>query len=302
MIPYKGPLLAKRFYDRFDLRHTGNLDIIVPFSAYQQAKALLIAEDFECPPMTEAEESHLLRTSQELKLWREQDKVAIEIHWAVSPHFFMFPFEQLRLWDHCQWHDIGNDQFRLPPLEDKLLLLCVHGTQHAWAKLKWVSDIAEILRRPQFLDWEVALARARDLHSERMLLLGLWLAHELLGAPLPEVILAAVQRDAVVKTLSAQVTKRLRCGQEQPPMLTIALFHLRTKEHLSDRCQYVIRFARDFISRHWQQTSPSTASPKSFHFAFVRRSLALLSQLGQKTLKTWREALLDHQNARKNAA
>jgi hypothetical protein len=57
--------------------------------------------------------------------------------------------------------------------------LCEHGTEHLWERLIWICDIAEPI--------STGRGSSRTRHaSERMLLLGLRLASDVLGAPIPE--------------------------------------------------------------------------------------------------------------------
>jgi len=35
---------------------------------------------------------------------------------------------------------------RWPAAEDLLLILCLHASTHRWGELKWIVDIAELLR------------------------------------------------------------------------------------------------------------------------------------------------------------
>ena len=45
-------------------------------------------------------------------------------------------------------------------VEDLLLYLCVHATKHRWERLKWLCDIAELLRARQDIDWAAIIERA----------------------------------------------------------------------------------------------------------------------------------------------
>src|SRR5436190_1015503 len=67
-----------------------------------------------------------------------------------------------------------------------LLLLCLHGSAHKWEMLKWVLDIAEMLRACPDLDWGKVTNEARRTGSERMVAVGLVLARDLLGAVIPQ--------------------------------------------------------------------------------------------------------------------
>ena len=136
--------------------------------------------------------------------------------------------------------------------EDLLLILCVHGAKHLWSQLGWISDVAELVRGHPSADWPWLLAEARALGSERMLLLGLFLARDLLDAPLPEAVRPALRADRVVESLAGQVVERL-FGRPRGAagVLESALFHLRAREHVRDRLRYGVRLAMTTTPGDW---------------------------------------------------
>lgn len=66
-------------------------------------------------------------------------------------------------------------------------MLSVHGAKHFWERLNWLLDVAE-LTAGQPVDWHLTIRIAAKLKSTRLLLLGLYLAHELMDAPLPQIV------------------------------------------------------------------------------------------------------------------
>ena len=79
--------------------------------------------------------------------------------------------------------------------------------------------------------------QARALKSERMLSLGLYLASDLLGAPLPEEIRARVHSDPAVKSLARQVGERL-FREVLPGVFESWRFQVRIRDRLWDGCRY----------------------------------------------------------------
>src|SRR5207302_7084054 len=84
----------------------------------------------------------------------------------------------------------------------------------------------------------------RGAGAERILLLGLRLANELLDAPLHPDLAGRVMADSSLAPLLAQI--RADLFNDPGPALSIlrsALFHLRARERWSDRLLYVVRLA-----------------------------------------------------------
>src|SRR5438128_6595765 len=113
----------------------------------------------------------------------------VEIHWAFTPRYLPIPLDLERLWERLESVSLVNTSVRVFPPEDLLLILCIHGSKDLWRRLQWICDIAELIHTYPKLNWERVVAQAKALGSERMLLLGLSLASELLGTPLPEEVL-----------------------------------------------------------------------------------------------------------------
>ena len=87
------------------------------------------------------------------------------------------------------------------------------------------------------------MEQARSLRSERILVLGLFLASNLLDAALPEQVLQRVQADSVVQSLGTQLCERLFRETAVPPVVFEMQSHLlalRTREHLQDRVRYYL--------------------------------------------------------------
>src|SRR5207244_1068830 len=125
---------------------------------------------------------------------------------------------------------LGGTLVRTLSAEHLLLVLCAHGAKHCWERLGWICDVAELLRRTPALDLSGMLAQARSLGVERIMLLGLRLAAELLDVPLPEDVACRARDDRVVGALAAQVRATLfrRMPTGSSHSWESRLFHLRT--------------------------------------------------------------------------
>src|SRR5207245_4104462 len=112
---------------------------------------------------------------------------------------------------------------------------------HQWQRLMWICDVAELIRAHQQMDWQRLLEQAKTSGGKRMLLLGLFLANDLLGTDLPEHILPGIQADPKVKLLAGQVRAQLFAHADQSPFRSLA-FHIEVRERLQDKIQYLVHF------------------------------------------------------------
>ena len=187
--------------------------------------------------MNDSQEAAFVRSYPAQCFERDDGKVVVDLHWAMTPRDFGFPLEPESLWEQLELMSLsGKEVMTLHP-ENLLLILCVHGGKHGWERLGWICDIAELIRIRNAMDWRTVMDQARALKSERMLFLGLYLASDLLGAPLPEEIKAKIHSDPAVKSLATQVSERL--FREVPPgVLEGWRFQVKMRDRLRDGCRY----------------------------------------------------------------
>lgn len=274
-IPYKGPAVAVSVYGNLALRRFSDLDILV--RKYDVARARQLLEDNGYVPelkVPAAHEADFVRVNYVQLFNRRDERVVVELHWGVAPRVFAFPLKPEALWARLSVGTLLGAPIPTLAPEDLLLLLCVHGAKDWWDRLEWVCGVAELVRNTQ-LDWPLLLARAAALSSARMLYLGLFLAHDLLEAPLPEWVWQRVGTDAAVRSLAATVGGRLFIAAEERcySLSFRSAFHVRAKENMLDRLRYCFRLATTATYEDWE----FVALPASFSFAYpFLRPLRLL--------------------------
>jgi hypothetical protein len=134
--------------------------------------------------------------------------------------------------------------------------LCEHGSKHLWERLTWICDVAELVQRDQDLDWERIGVEARRSDGHRTVALGLRLAEDLLGVPVPEPMRAHA-RDPVVGGLAGHVRATLfRDRRQRPGFLEQARFHLRLRERRRHRLRYCWMAATTLTVADWDRPLP----------------------------------------------
>lgn len=202
-IAYKGPALSLALYDNLLLRHFGDLDLFIRKSDLPRATELLEASGYQLA-LSPREQEYFLKHRYHYSFVREDGKVVVEVHWAFTRRCWPYP-----LGDDALFQRSGSIKFKetsIPCLspEDNLLVLCAHGGKERWARLQLVTDVAELIRRHR-IDWPWVLAESQRIGRERVLLLGVALAHSMLGAHLPEIITERIERDQTVSNLVKQL-------------------------------------------------------------------------------------------------
>ena len=253
-IPIKGPVLAASVYGNLAFRSFCDLDFLVREEDALQARELIVSQGYQPhAQVQQLQDAAYVRSHRAFTLDHSAGPGAVDLQWRLAAHWQIRPSFRLDLeylWDRLEpFSFAGTTVPNLSP-EDLLLILCVHGSYHGWIELKLVCDVAELVHRCPGLDWGQAVARARALGVARMLFLGLRLAHDLLGAALPDQVAHVVLRDRVVERLVIQACQRL-VGEKRAPthLFEEAVFHIRTRDRLWDR----LRYARFYL---WAYVRP----------------------------------------------
>jgi hypothetical protein len=239
VVPYKGPALAVAAYGNLSLRHFIDLDILVPKREVLRAKGLLLSSGYSLePPLTDAQQAVVLRTQHNLP-FVSHGRLVVELHWEVAAKKFSDALDAEGMWERLEKVTLAGETVEGLAPEDALPALCVHGSKHFWERLAWVCDVAELIRATPTLDWRRITSKATGAGYERMLFLGLRLAAELLGAPLPEEVRRAVFADRAVARLARQVREQIFDeGEPRTGIARALVFNLRARRRLRDKVGY----------------------------------------------------------------
>jgi hypothetical protein len=245
-IPYKGPVLAQFAYGDLALRRFVDLDVIVRKHDVPVARDLLLREGYTLSKrLTPSQQDLLLRTQHNLQFVRDNRRMLLELHWEVAPHLFASSVQENELWQNLATIAINGHELNALSAEDLLFSLCVHGSRHLWERLGWICDVAEIISRHK-LNWPTLRRKAAQADSERMFLLGLYLAQELLQTKLPTELQQRCAADARLASLAANITHQLFNGPTHVPATSREIFkyNLGVRTSMSARARYLVHMLR----------------------------------------------------------
>lgn len=273
-IPYKGPALALSAYGKLDSRRFVDLDVMVRKADVLHAKDLLLTRGYQCETdWTKAQQALLLRTQHNLALRRDQGRLIVELHWEVAPDLFASSYQAEQLWKRLQPLSLNGFAASSLSNEDLLLSLCIHGSKHLWGRIAWITDVAEMLRTNVF-DWAYFCERARATKTERMVFLGLYLAHRFFDAPLPDPLQKKVHSDRNIQSLAQQVSEGLFSGAEATPATLRQGFGFNVR--LRENWRAKLRYCR-LMFRPTDGDLGAVSLPRSLSFAYyLLRPLRLL--------------------------
>jgi len=217
--PFKGPVLAAVYYGDVALRAFEDLDILIRKQDVPNARRVLLSEHYRPQfELNDQQETTYLKSHHALSFNHVESSVMVDLHWAITPARLPLAPDPESLWEGLEPVSILGREVQTFSPEDLLLVLCVHGTKHRWAFLSWIGDVGFLIQRHAAMDWDRVLKRASADGSERMLLLGLFLASELLGAIPPKEISKKLQTRGDLKALADRVYSVLFRNPDIPPI------------------------------------------------------------------------------------
>jgi putative nucleotidyltransferase-like protein len=200
----KGSALAMLAYGNLGIKQAWDIDLLVAPDDVARAGALLESLGYvrQMPPpdFPESRFRAWVAIAREGLFHNAARNIHLELHWRLSDN-------------HAQLADVlpsgpalcvevsPGRALRTLGEEDLFAYLCLHGAHHAWARMKWLADVAAWLAgKPQ--DEVVRLYRAAQArHVGRAAAQALLLSKLLFGLPLPPGLLAEMERDRVVRWL-----------------------------------------------------------------------------------------------------
>lgn len=271
-VPIKGPVLAATAYRNPALRQFGDLDIMVRRRDVQRAVQVL--KDAGYRPASKSPRPQPLadilrsRVRKDAGFMREDNAVFVEIHWAFLPEARSFLLSPEEAWRSCADVSVAGTNVPSFAVEHVLLFLCAHGAKHAWTRLKWICDVAELIRAHEALDWDRVVRDAQRLRSERLLRTGLLLASELLGAELPAKMQAYVEGDGRAARLSGEVSDNLALGTAELERWAETLFWIKSREEVRDKLPAVIYYLLRHAVRPSHKDQELISLPRSLSFLY----------------------------------
>jgi hypothetical protein len=242
----KGPVSAALAYGDLGLRAFADLDLLVAPADVAAAAACLEARGylprFALPPAWRA---RLVRSDSELLFEGPGGGRPVDLHWSLLPRGYSFTPAADGVFARRRTVRIGPDHVPTLAVEPTLLFLLLHGIKHDWRSLAWLCDVAELVRRHPGLDWDAVAAWSSESGRRRLIDVGLALAHGLLGAPVPEPVLARGRAERAVARIAAVLARRLFSAGAGPPRTIFSYPYLMAMSRPADR----LRFLHDVALR-----------------------------------------------------
>jgi hypothetical protein len=282
-ITFKGPTLALIAYEDLGLRQFADLDILIRERDFQRAKQTLAERGFApVTPLDRGREAALLRFDNAWGFQNEHE-VFLDVHWRFAPAHFDFRLGTEEMWGRLRRVRIGERTLPTLSAEDLLLVLCCHGFTHSWERLGWICDIASLIETQTNFDWEATAQRATVFGVQRILLLGLLLANEILCAELPSNVAKIAQRDAFVRKHAERFQRNLFVERPAMGIIENAALQLGMRERMRDKVRSLANFVVTPRSYDWM-FAPVPASLGFLYY--LVRPIRMIGRYGSKLMNS----------------
>ena len=296
-LAFKGPSLAVAIYGGLSRRHYNDLDLLIRKEHHAKAMRLMTGWGFEIAPtpalprvrpfLGRPDKPRNVDQTQEAEFCAPDGTYYVDLHWQLGDLFWrsLHPDAE-RLWERAERLDLPHGSVPTLCREDLFLALAAHGTRHRWIILKWLVDIAEILRQAGNLDWsrieEMVRIRPGVGASASVAVI---LAQDLLGAPVPAEVAKVLPPTGRTLAFAATVRDELLAnGQSRgSESSTLLALEARPVARMKYHAFRIISFPGDLFREIVIQVSPKDRAlirlPQRLQFLYhVLRPARLLAK------------------------
>lgn len=159
----KGADIACTLYPRPELRHFGDVDLMVPPGHLEDTFVILQRLGYHYHQEYRFETISRQRSAFVYVKEVTGGHLVFEVHTAPHSNEMGISFDPRQIWQRGRTITIADVQVKGMGLEDLLLYLCWHYRSHAFNRLIWLYDIAIVLQRcSSQIDWNLAYSLARQ--------------------------------------------------------------------------------------------------------------------------------------------
>jgi hypothetical protein len=210
-MPFKGVVLGASAYGDLTTRLAGDLDVLIDERHLSRAAALLLAKGYELKTPVSPDGMPESPENFEYHFERQSDGMVIELRWRfdITQPRFRRNLGMDWVWPRRRTTILAGAEVPNLDPESTMLVLCMHGCKHAWSRLIWINDVAQVLSSFPGLDWKQLTREARRSGLWRPLALGTLLAHWMADAPVPQTVLRRFESDAAARSMAQHFQESL---------------------------------------------------------------------------------------------
>ena len=296
-VPFKGPVLAENIYGDLALRQFADLDILVRRRDVPNTHKLLISLGYR--PGVELRIDQFMayiETEYGISYANNDARVNVDLHWNMIGKYSSFPFclDNIKAPETTTFE--GKEIFHLSS-EDLLLYLCLHGSKHCWTVLENICSVADLIRSNPAMDWMLVTKKAKKMHCERILFLGLFLAHDLFDISIPGHLLKKIEADSAIKKIADEIYEAIFHENDNlsgnSRNSDFSSFHMKVRDRLTEKARYGLFLTLKPTREDWRKF-PLPASLSFLHYLLrpIRLIRGFAESLVKRSYRNNRESIL----------
>lgn len=148
-IPFKGPLLSYRIYNDASVRYCHDSDLLINIVDIEPTVNLLKKSGYNLAPsafwpQNKIQQELLISSTKHLMFIHHETKSVVEIHWSLLNEVAISDkkFQKIIQSNLIEMEFTGR-KYTVLSHELEFLLILIHGSRHAWRRLKWLIDIKD---------------------------------------------------------------------------------------------------------------------------------------------------------------
>jgi Uncharacterised nucleotidyltransferase len=197
----KGVALSIQLYREPALRETDDIDLLVDREQFWAADATLTDAGYQhsLGVLSTRKRAIYLHWIKEIRYFNTATGVSVELHHRLTANPHLLPGEFDAIWSDHETVRVGQTAIATLSRHRLALYLCAHGAGHCWERLRWLTDLAAVLREPA--DVDAALTAAAAVGFGPAMLQAIALARNWLGLSVSDNILTAAAANPQVARL-----------------------------------------------------------------------------------------------------
>ena len=244
-VPLKGAVLASSIYGDLGLRPFSDLDLLLRRDQIAKAESAVATSGYE-PEFTVPPQHRERWMKQQCELtFRRSGTIRLELHWDIAHPHFALETGVDGFWSRLNTVTVGDAALPNLSPQDLLFTLVVHGTRHAWSRMMWLVDVAELLRTVPPINWAGFLRDAELRGAKRMVATALLLAREVFSVVVNDPAAAQAYQDNHARLCAEKVIAHWDNGLSlpnttdlEPSPLWRHRWIMQTRENRAQRWSY----------------------------------------------------------------
>jgi hypothetical protein len=194
VIPYKGVILAEEAYNNLGLREMSDIDLLINLKDFEIIKDVFLQRNYVPSKHINSNfEGTFFKQNFEYNfdLFREGKRIYhVEPHWKIGFTRWQTDLEFDDIFQLTRKAKFFKESIDLLTPEGLLITTCLHhGGEDRWNSLKYVCDVAALLRKfEKEIDWEFLIKKTEEFKVTNLILLGIDLAVHIFSVSIPEEI------------------------------------------------------------------------------------------------------------------